>query len=667
VTRVLAFGLQAEPLSWLPKPVSSFGPQQGVQAAVDDLATGGVSLLILDHASAPRLVEELLTRSRELLGEAMPPVICCLDPHTESAVARTLVAQHEVRRLVFHPLERAELSEEVGKLLGRRISETSAAEAARATASLSARGSVATEAMLDRIRALDEAFAAYSAGCLTMEQRRAAEQAARKIVGSAATYGAPDAASIASNLMRMLRRALPDSSPADLPEARDLLHRLRQELDYGSGSLDATSDSPGRTRLLIVDADAEYVDRMVEAARIAGYDPVGVTQLDAAREQMLRHRPGLVLLDVALDAGEATGYSLLRAFSVLNPPVPVVALTDSAVLMDRVHAARMGARVFLQRSTSPDRIFAEVASLLQRLQPMRPRIMAVDADSGVRHSLHELLRPAGLDIVSTSDPLDFWSLLESTSPDLIILDVDLPTVSGIELCRVVRDDPRWSSMPVVFLTGNSDAETVQRIFTAGADDFVSKPIVGPELVTRVRNRLERSQLLRSLSESDPLTGISNRRRALELVERLLALARRHAQPLCIALLDLDAFKRVNDEHGHAAGDRVLRRLAEMLQRKFRGEDVVGRWGGEEFVLGMYGMTGSDGERRLYEVLSSFRAQEFGEDGRSLTVTFSAGIAEHPRDGDDFEMLYRAADEALYAAKRAGRSRIVRARADPSAG
>jgi diguanylate cyclase (GGDEF)-like protein len=164
-----------------------------------------------------------------------------------------------------------------------------------------------------------------------------------------------------------------------------------------------------------------------------------------------------------------------------------------------------------------------------------------------------------------------------------------------------------------------------------------------------------------------LTGISNRRRALELVERLLALARRHAQPLCIALLDLDAFKRVNDEHGHATGDRVLRRLAEMLQRKFRGEDVVGRWGGEEFVLGMYGMTGSDGERRLYEVLSSFRVQEFGEDGRSLTVTFSAGIAEHPRDGDDFEMLYRAADEALYAAKRAGRSRIVRARADPPAG
>jgi diguanylate cyclase (GGDEF)-like protein len=218
-------------------------------------------------------------------------------------------------------------------------------------------------------------------------------------------------------------------------------------------------------------------------------------------------------------------------------------------------------------------------------------------------------------------------------------------------------------MPVVFLTGHSDAETVQRIFTAGADDFVSKPIVGPELVTRIRNRLERSQLLRSLSESDPLTGISNRRRALELIERLLALARRHAQPLCIAVLDLDDFKRVNDEHGHAIGDRVLRRLAEMLQRKFRGEDVVGRWGGEEFVLGMYGMTGSDGERRLYEVLASFRGQEFAEDGRSLTVTFSAGIAEHPRDGDDFEMLYRAADEALYAAKRAGRSRIVRAGAD----
>jgi len=351
----------------------------------------------------------------------------------------------------------------------------------------------------------------------------------------------------------------------------------------------------------------------------------------------------------------------MGALSVLNPPVPVIALTESNVLMDRVQAARFGARVFLQKSISADRILAEIGALLQRLQPIRPRILAVDADPATRRALSGLLASEGLDVSCLGDPLDFWSVLESTSPDLVVLDVDLPSVSGIELCRIVRNEPRWSSMPVLFLTARGDADTVQRIFTAGADDFVTKPVVGPELLTRIRNRLERSQLLRSLSESDPLTGIANRRRALETAERLLALARRHGQPLCVAVLDIDGFKQVNDRYGHRTGDRVLRRLAEVLHRKFRGEDVVGRWGGEEFMLGMYGMTGTDGERRLYDVLASFRSQEFTEAGRPpLSVTFSAGIAEYPTHGNDFETLYRAADEALYRAKESGRSRIARA-------
>src|SRR5207248_6769805 len=144
---------------------------------------------------------------------------------------------------------------------------------------------------------------------------------------------------------------------------------------------------------------------------------------------------------------------------------------------------------------------------------------------------------------------------------------------------------------------------------------------------------------------------------------LLALARRHNQPLSLVLVDVDHFKLVNDKHGHATGDEVLRRLGVALRRSFRDEDVVARWGGEEFVVGMYAMGVGDGVARLYRVLEAVRREVFtGGDNREFGVAFSAGVAEFPRHGIDLQSLYRAADEALYRAKEAGRGRVFAAEA-----
>jgi diguanylate cyclase (GGDEF)-like protein len=127
--------------------------------------------------------------------------------------------------------------------------------------------------------------------------------------------------------------------------------------------------------------------------------------------------------------------------------------------------------------------------------------------------------------------------------------------------------------------------------------------------------------------------------------------------MAVAMLDIDHFKLINDRHGHANGDRVLRRLAEHLRRDLRGEDVIGRWGGEEFLIGMYGMTREDAVHRLGDTLKRFRNGRF-EDGReSFQVSFSAGVAEYPVDGGDLDALTLSADEALYRAKAAGRARI----------
>jgi diguanylate cyclase (GGDEF)-like protein len=234
----------------------------------------------------------------------------------------------------------------------------------------------------------------------------------------------------------------------------------------------------------------------------------------------------------------------------------------------------------------------------------------------------------------------------------------MPHISGIELCQVVRNDSLWGGLPIVFLTAHTDTEIVNQVFTVGADDFVSKPIVGPELVTRIINRLERIKLLRSLAEIDPLTRVANRQKSTKDLEKFLRLSQRYKQPLCLAILDLDHFKQINDRYGHATGDAVLRQMGQLLLQSFKSEDVVARWGGEEFVIGMYGMTRSEGVQRLVKLLKSLNQPKFTTPDRTqLQVTFSAGVAEYPGDGADLQSLYQSADAALYQAKLAGRCRV----------
>jgi GGDEF domain-containing protein len=157
------------------------------------------------------------------------------------------------------------------------------------------------------------------------------------------------------------------------------------------------------------------------------------------------------------------------------------------------------------------------------------------------------------------------------------------------------------------------------------------------------------------------------------LEKFLSKAQHHNQPLCFAIVDLDCFKQINDHYGHATGDAVLRRVGELIKRSalrssadapnvatasltlsLGGEDVVSRWGGDEFVIGMYGMTKCDGQQRLMEVLDTLRLEEFtAPDHTKFRVTFSTGVAQYPEDGTDLQSLYRSADAALCEAKKAG--------------
>jgi len=275
------------------------------------------------------------------------------------------------------------------------------------------------------------------------------------------------------------------------------------------------------------------------------------------------------------------------------------------------------------------------------------KILAVDDEPSMTRGLTTLLARRGMTVTAVNDPLQFWTVLAETKPNLILLDLEMPRISGTELCRVVRSDPRWSELPVIFLSGHTDQASVQRVFAAGADDYVGKPFVPAELMMRIENRLSGVKARRAPVETDPLTGLPIAHKATEQIDRFLRLARRKSDPYSIAVLQIDGLAGLANTFGRGTRDVVLRAVGELLPKAFRAEDIVGWWGGPDFTVGMYGSTKEHAAIKLTQVCSKIGGQTFlSEGGQRVNVSCSAGVAQYQDDGDTVPVLREEALKAL---------------------
>jgi len=275
------------------------------------------------------------------------------------------------------------------------------------------------------------------------------------------------------------------------------------------------------------------------------------------------------------------------------------------------------------------------------------RILVVDDEPMVSRGLTSLLGRRGLAVTALNDPLRFWSVLEEAKPNLILLDLEMPSISGTELCRVVRNDRRWSELPVIFLTGHTDQASIQRVFAAGADDYVGKPFVPAELMMRIESRLTGVKARKAPVETDPLTGLPTAGKATELMDKFLRLARRKSDPYSIAVLQVDAFGSLATTFGRALSDSVLRGIGVLLPKSFRTEDVPGWWGGPDFTVGMYGSAKEHAAIKVSQICTKIAEMNFlGEDGRRVHVSCSGGVAQYQLDGDSIPVLREEALKAL---------------------
>ncbi|MFB2939379.1 response regulator [Aerosakkonemataceae cyanobacterium BLCC-F154] len=533
------------------------------------------------------------------------------------------------------------------------------------------------ESYIDRLTIIEEAVTALKTGNLTKELQQKAEREAHTFVGSLGSFGLEEASQISRQIQQVFQQESPLGN-SEAKQLRGLLKKLRGEMT-GDYKIEITQKIPknktayvdsASANLLIVDDDLILAQNLASEAVTWGIQAEVATNIQQAKNLILKQEPDVVLLDLNFAEIDESGLDFLAELHRDYPEISVVVFTARDQLNDRVQAARLGSKGFLQKPIAPSQVLAAISQTLQQSHQALSKLLIVDDDPQILKILQNFLEPEGYDLILLDNPLRFWEILEQTVPDLLILDVELhgcPTsngtsqnaeLNGFDLCQIIRNDPQWHNLPILFLSAHTDSETVLQGFEAGADDFLHKPIVPTNLLIRVRKRLEQGKMRRQ-TELDSLTGVSNRGKSMQDITRLLRLAVRQQQPFSLAVLDLDQFKLVNDRYGHEMGDRVLNYFGQLLSQSFRREDVVGRWGGEEFVVGMYGISKENGVKRITKMLNTLRKIKFtARDGSEFQVTFSAGISQLIEDGEDLQTLYRSADRTLYQAKIQGRNRIL---------
>ena len=494
---------------------------------------------------------------------------------------------------------------------------------------------------------------------------RAAIEAAlhqsRQLHAAAGAWGNADLTVMIQRVEHILSVALDEPrGPQDIGWAELAVLLTRARADAGSNLVDGELLEETPLKVLIVAAEGEALEVAAQFGRRRSLQMIRATSLDEAVRRAATEEPDGALIEVEL-SGRRGGFSAAEALRALpgQAELPVAFFSADGGLANRLAATRAGALLFLPKPVTAMDLGYAARGLEDRArpEPLRALLLCVDAEK--RAALQGLFMADGVHVRLLTEPLEILEGIARARPEVLLLDLTTPFLSALDLCRVVRADPAWQTLPIVLFDGPDDDDAEVEALAAGASDYLGRDRSPAALIARARGQAERARHSARLIARDPLTGLYPRHVFREYAQRLLSEARRRAETIALTLIRLDHFARFNAEHGYAMGDHVLAGVGRLMNGRFRRHDLRGYWGGDSFVIAFMNERPTAARLAVSRFLQDLSQRRLRTaQGREVSLTASAAVASFPSAGTSVDELVQAAEPLLDQALAAGGDQIL---------
>ncbi|MCC8996693.1 MAG: diguanylate cyclase [Nitrosomonas sp.] len=489
------------------------------------------------------------------------------------------------------------------------------------------------------------------------------------LVDESKTFGHSELSLISSSVEQLFKNALQTDLPPDGAHVKtiqqqlgELKQRLKQSTpiktveEYSKQADKVNSQASGT--IFVVEDDVEAAQELALQLRYYGYEVEVFNHLEKFRAAIQSCAGEIVLMDVEFPEDEMGGIHFMeQAQRELKQQAKVIFISVHDTLSYRLGAIRAGGVAYFTKPINSAELIDQI-DVMTASQVQEPFRILIVEDSSISMAYYSsVLEQAEMQIKSLEDPMKLLDVLNSFSPDLILMDLYLPGCNGIELSKVVRQIDGFQNIPIVHLVNANDLNTQSEVMSLRGSDFLLKPISPTQLVAAITSRVSRMRSLHSLMILDGPTGLLNHTAIKEELAREVIRSNRLNTPLSFATIDVDCFKKLNDNYGYAAGDRVVKSLARLLKQRLRETDVVGRYGGDEFSVILNDTDAASAAKVIDEIRSVFnRSMHLSQDDEFF-VSFSCGIADLAHFSD-VTGLTEAAERAMFQAKQRGRNKVV---------
>jgi len=492
------------------------------------------------------------------------------------------------------------------------------------------------------------------------------KDAAEKLDRFAERFEMPQQQDAANNIVLLLESLSPEQLPDD--EQQEALEKVIQELnectlrktDSKANKVTQIKSSPRtflRTPIYLALNNTEYANRIINQLEFFGFRSLSFNSSQELILAAKQDKPETIVADIDFDGSNFSGIEAVREIQeCYDVTIPIIYVSDRRDDIEaRLVASRTGGEEFFYRAVDPGQLIEKIETYTHSSTQDPYRILVVDDSKAQAKYIENILNKSGMIPHVITDPMQILVALNDFQPEIIIMDMYMPGCTGMELARVIRQQDKFHSVPIIYLSAEDDVNKQLHAMSLGGDDFLTKPIDPKHLVATLLNRGRRARSLLALMIRDSLTGLFNHTHTLYLLDLEINKAQQKNLPLSFAMLDIDYFKKVNDNYGHPIGDRVLKSLSLFLKQRLRKTDHIGRYGGEEFAIVLPNTTERDAKTILNEIRDRFSELPQPAGDTTFNVTFSCGIAMS--SSENSQSLCEKADQALYDAKRNGRNTV----------